>query len=98
MAVFSDINGNNEYRGVDGEYNQVDYLQSLSELSFARNADGSVTVFHPTLGIDTLNNIDGIWSIEDSAWYSIEDAIALTASNDVLNDDFIVNDLSLIHI
>ena len=95
MAVFSDINGNNEYRGIDGEYNQVDYLQSLSELSFARNADGSVTVFHPTLGIDTLNNIDGIWSIEDSAWYSIEDAIALTASNDVvvLNDDFIVNDV-----
>ena len=30
MAVFSDINGNNEYRGVDGEYNHVDYLQSLS--------------------------------------------------------------------
>lgn len=97
MTVFSDIAGNNTYRGSATGYDQVDYLASLSEYSFSRNADGSVTVFHPTLGTDTLFDIDGIWSIEDHSWYSIEDAIALTGdapSNDAApdNDDAPAND------
>ena len=78
MTVFTNSAGNDTYRGIAGEYDQVDYLQPLSEFSFTRNADGSVTVFHPTIGTDTLFDIDGIWSISDNSWYSIEDAISLT--------------------
>ena len=78
MAVFTDTNGDTVHNGVNGEYNQVDYATHLSEYSISRNADGSVTVFHPTLGTDTLNDIDGFWFNGDQSWYSIEDAIALT--------------------
>ena len=95
MAVFLYSLGDDVHQGIKGEYNQVDYDARLSEFSISRNDDGSVTVFHPTIGTDTLIDIDGLWSDADQSWYSIEDAIALTASNDVvvLNDDFIVNDV-----
>ena len=79
MTVFTDQSGNNTYRGSAADYDQVDYDARLSEYSIFTNANGSVTVSHPTLGTDTLFDINGIWSIADSAWYSIEDAIALTA-------------------
>ena len=78
MTVFTDTNGDTVHNGINGEYNQVDYATHLSEYSISRNADGSVTVFHPTLGTDTLNDIDGFWFNGDQSWYSIEDAIALT--------------------
>ena len=81
MTVFTNNAGNDTFHGIAGEYDQVDYLQPLSEFSFTRNADGSVTVFHPTVGTDTLFDIDGIWSIADNSWYSIEDAIALTPNS-----------------
>ena len=77
MTVFTDTAGNNTYRG-SADYDQVDYDAHLSEYSIFTNANGSVTVSHPTLGTDTLFDIDGIWSIADSQWYSIADAIALT--------------------
>ena len=77
MTVFTNNAGNDTFHGIEGQYDQVDYLQSLSEFSITRNADGSVTVFHPTIGTDTLFDIDGIWSISDNSWYSIEDAISL---------------------
>ena len=80
VTVFTDNAGNNTYRGSAADYDQVDYDAHLSEYSIFKNADGSVTVSHPTLGKDTLFDIDGIWSIADSAWYSIEDAIALTSN------------------
>ena len=78
MTVFTNKAGNDTFHGIAGEYDQVDYLQSLSEFTITRNADGSVSVFHPTIGTDTLFDIDGIWSIADNSWYSIEDAISLT--------------------
>ena len=70
MTVFTDIAGNNEYRGSAADYDQVDYDARLSEYSIFTNANGSVTVSHPTLGTDTLFDINGIWSIADSQWYS----------------------------
>ena len=78
MAIILDSFGNTVHRGVFGEYNQVDYDAPLSEFSIYRNNDGSVTVFHPVIGTDTLFNIDGLWSDADQSWYSIEDAITLT--------------------
>ena len=80
MAVFLYEVGNDTYRGIAGEYNQLDYDAPLSEFTISRNADGSVTVFHPTLGTDTLVNIDGLWSDADQSWYSIDDAIEQTDS------------------
>ena len=78
MAVFLFSNGDDVHTGIAGDYNQVDYDAHLSEFSISRNDDGSVTVFHPTIGTDTLIHIDGIWSDADQSWYSIEDAIAQT--------------------
>ena len=78
MTVYLNNRGNDTFRGIDGEYNQVDYDASLSEFSVYRNNNGSVTISHPVLGTDTLINIDGLWSHADQSWYSIEDAIDLT--------------------
>jgi len=78
LAVFLYRNGDDVHRGINGEYNQVDYDAHLSEFSISRNPDGSVTVSHPVIGTDTLFNIDGLWSHADQSWYSIEDAISLT--------------------
>ncbi len=80
MAVFLFSLGNDTYRGTNGEYNQVDYDAPLSEFAIYRNNDGSVTVSHPTIGTDTLYNIDGLWSDADQSWYSIDDAIAVTSN------------------
>ena len=85
MTVFLYAAGNQTYRGTASEYDQVDYDASLAEFSIYTNSNGSVTVSHPTLGTDTLFNIDGIWSDADQSWYSIEDAIALT-SNSVVDE------------
>ena len=79
MAVYLNDKGDDTFHGIIGEYNQVDYDQSLSEFTIFRNDDGSVTVSHPTLGTDKLFNIDGLWSDADQSWYSIEDAIARTS-------------------
>ena len=81
MAVFLDTTGNTTHTGINGEYNQVDYDAPLSEFAIYRNNDGSVTVSHPTIGTDTLINIDGLWSDADQSWYSIEDAISLTPNS-----------------
>ena len=78
VAIFLFSNGDDVHTGIAGDYNQVDYDAHLSEFSISRNDDGSVTVFHPTIGTDTLIHIDGIWSDADQSWYSIEDAIAQT--------------------
>ena len=45
MTVFTNNAGNDTFHGIAGEYDQVDYLHSLSEFTITRNADGSVTVF-----------------------------------------------------
>lgn len=72
---------NEFFDGGDGiEYDQVDYEGSLSDYTFTQNADGSVTAegFGST---DTLTNIEGLWFQGEAAWYSIDQAVALTGSN-----------------
>ena len=66
--------------GTGGEYDQVDYQGSLSDYTFSRNPDGSVTV-EGFGGTDTLNNIEGIWFQGEAAWYSVENAINLTGNS-----------------
>ena len=67
--------GNDVYEG-KGDYNQVDYDGKASDYQFVRNADGTVTVTHPTYGTDTLRDIDGFWFRGESKWYPIEDLAA----------------------
>lgn len=83
--------------GSGNAYDQADYDGSLREYSFTRNLDGSVTVTHPTYGTDTLVDIDGLWFDGDQSWYSIEQAIALTAHNTPGNtDEFTVSDYGVL--
>ncbi len=76
MAVFIKTPGITNYRGLDSEYDQVDYPGQLSDYTITRNANGTITVEHPTLGTDTLTSIEGFWFQGETAWYSADDAVA----------------------
>lgn len=76
--VWVATNADETFNGGNGtEYDQVDYRGSLSDYTFTQNADGSVTVdgFEST---DTLTSIEGIWFQGEAAWYSVDNAVALT--------------------
>jgi len=81
-------NADETFNGGNGtEYDQVDYQGSLSDYTFTRNADGSVTV--EGLGsTDTLTNIEGIWFQGEAAWYSVDSAVELTGSSTGGNNIF----------
>ena len=79
MAVFDNTARDDVFRGTRAEYDQVDYQGHLEDYVFTRNADGSVTVSHPTLGTDTLWSIEGLWFHGERQWYSVDDAIGLSA-------------------
>ena len=91
--IFYGDRGDDVFDGRGAEYDQVEYDGEMREYTFTRNADGSVTVSHPSWGTDTLVDIDGMWFVREQAWYSVDDAIALTAdlptfridADDVLN-------------
>ncbi len=87
MAVFVNQTGNQQHRGTAAQYDQVDYTGALADYSFAQNANGTVTVVHPTLGTDTLTSIEGFWFSGEAAWYSMADAMRLAGGDDV--DGFI---------
>lgn len=78
MAVFIKTPGTTNYRGTGAEYDQVDYPGRVSDYAIARNANGTISVTHPTLGTDTLTSIEGLWFQGEAEWYSIDDAIALS--------------------
>ncbi len=75
--VFLGSEGNDSIDGNGGAYNQVNFDGALADYTFRQNADGSVTVFHPQLGTDTLTDIDGLWFTGEAAWYSMADAIRI---------------------
>lgn len=81
MAFFDNRTGNETFRGTEDEYDQVDYSGALSDYTFTVNSNGSVTVSHPTLGTDTLWEIDGFWFGGEERWYSLEDALILSAGD-----------------
>ncbi len=83
MAVFINRNGNQRFTGTDAEYDQVDYAGALTDYTFTQNPNGTVTVAHPTLGTDTLTNIEGFWFNGEAAWYSMADALRLAGGEDV---------------
>ena len=77
--IFYGDRGNDSFDGRGAEYDQVEYDGELREYTFVRNADGSVTASHATWGTDTLIDIDGLWFVREAAWYSVDDAVRLTA-------------------
>lgn len=91
--VFYGNLGNDRIAGAGDEYDQVEYDGELIEYTFIEHASGALIVRHPTWGQDILTDIDGFWFIREGAWYSVEDALALTAdlpkfrldADDVLN-------------
>ena len=76
--IFYGGQGNDRILGGGDEYDQVEYDGELIEYTFSLNANGDMVVSHPTWGRDVLTDIDGFWFIREAAWYSAEDALALT--------------------
>ncbi len=64
--------GDDTINGGDSGYNQVDYSGSSTDYTFVSNSDGSIAVTKPS-GVDTLNDVAGIWFTGEEAWYAIED-------------------------
>ncbi|MEE2953050.1 MAG: hypothetical protein VYD57_17650 [Pseudomonadota bacterium] len=64
--------GDDAFYGAGG-YDQVDYDGKASDYTFARNANGSVTVTSEAYGQDLLSDIDGIWFRGEEKWYAIDD-------------------------
>lgn len=62
--------GDDTIVGQDNSYDQVDYYGAPSDYSFARNEDGSISVFKPDGGEDTLVSIDGFWFFGSEEWIS----------------------------
>jgi len=52
--------GNDTYQGVAGNFSQVNYDGIRSEFTITENNDGSITVFHPIWGTDTLVDINAL--------------------------------------
>jgi len=64
--------GDDTINGGDLGYNQVDYAGSAADYTFVSNNDGSITVTKPD-GVDTLNNVGGVWFMGEEAWYAMQD-------------------------
>ncbi len=70
MDVFELLKkGNDIVDGQGGAYNQVNLAGKASDYTFARNADGSMTVSSAATGTDTLKNIQGFWFHGEAKWY-----------------------------
>lgn len=80
MAFFFNQNGNENFRGTAGEYDQVDYQGALADFTITESGN-TVTVAHPTWGTDTLTSIEGFWFNGERVWYSMADALRLSGGN-----------------
>ena len=79
--IFTGSLGDDNIDGNGGAYNQVDYAGALADYTFTANADGSVTVEHATRGTDRLTDIDGLWFVGETSWYSMADALAASGGS-----------------
>lgn len=73
--VFSVSGGNDIIIGDAGEYDQIDTDGFASQYTFVQNADGTVAVTGPGLGVSTLSSVEGVWFRGEAAWYSIDSLI-----------------------
>ncbi|MCO6187920.1 galactose oxidase-like domain-containing protein [Rhizobium sp. L1K21] len=91
LDVFIGDGGNDYYDGGGGYYNQVDYSGAAADYSFTRNVDGTVTVSHPSGGIDTLKNIDGLWFAGESKWYALNDLVPVPPDSNGDEEGYVID-------
>ncbi|MCA0405850.1 MAG: DUF1929 domain-containing protein [Proteobacteria bacterium] len=72
--------GNDVYEGGKIGYNQVNYSGKMTDYTFARNADGSVSISHPVYGKDTLKDIQGLYFADEGRYYAVIDLVADAAN------------------
>lgn len=72
--------GNDVYEGGKIGYNQVNYNGKMTDYTFARNADGSVSISHPVYGKDTLKDIQGLYFADEGRHYAVIDLVADAAN------------------
>ena len=78
MVVYLNNLGDDRIVGTSTEYDQVDYEGAVNDYIMVRNGDGTVTVYHPEDGVDTLVEINGFWFFGERRWYSIDEALGLS--------------------
>ncbi|WP_210327727.1 calcium-binding protein [Aminobacter carboxidus] len=66
----------NDYLIGEAGQTQVNYDGYAADYTFTLNADGSVTVSHPTYGVDTLIGIDSLWFSDEQKWCFIHELVA----------------------
>ncbi|MCK5931605.1 MAG: hypothetical protein KAG89_05485, partial [Fulvimarina manganoxydans] len=71
--------GDDVYKGGAG-YDQVDYDGKSQDYDFKQNADGTVTVSHPTYGTDKLEGINGFWFRGEEKWYGLDSLVSSKAA------------------
>jgi len=64
--------GNRTITGNPDSYDQVDYPGAAKDYRLAENADGSVSLYKPNGGTDTLIDIDGFWFQDEERWYRLD--------------------------
>ena len=81
MSFYDNQNGNQVYTGSSSQYSQINYQGAASDYTITKDAHGTITISHPTLGTDTATHIDGFWFHGEQKWYSLSDAIAESGGN-----------------
>ncbi|MEL6861454.1 MAG: RICIN domain-containing protein [Pseudomonadota bacterium] len=72
---------NQTITGRANAYDQVDYKGSASDYTFTRNDDLSISVQKPNGFVDRLFEIDGIWFLDEEAWYAINTLVETATGN-----------------
>ena len=84
--------GDDIFNGNPANYSQVDYDGHAVDYSFSLNGDGTVSVTNGIYGSDTLVDIDGVWFINESEWYSVGDLLpagTVNTINGTSGDDYL---------
>ncbi|MEL6859548.1 MAG: RICIN domain-containing protein [Pseudomonadota bacterium] len=72
---------NQTITGTASGYEQVDYNGFASEYTFTQNNDLSVSVDKPNGFTDRLIEIDGIWFLDEEAWYAVNSLVETPSGN-----------------
>ena len=78
---------NQTITGTADGYEQVDYKGFASEYTFTQNNDLSVSVEKPNGFTDRLIEIDGIWFLDEEAWYAVNSLIETPNGNQTYTGD-----------
>lgn len=80
--------GNRTITGNPDSYDQVDYPGAAKDYRLAENADGSVNLYKPDGGTDTLIDIDGFWFQDEERWYRLDSLLPKKDREIIGTDDY----------